>query len=98
MRHADSPCSVPTWLRPLVPVEDAAWQDACRIHDEDYSRGGSERDRMIADVRFLLNMLTRGVDEAWAMKYFQAVRVYGRTAFGTDYAIEWPDPWSNQAP
>jgi hypothetical protein len=44
-----------TWfLSKLVP--DTLWgvdiSRCCRLHDEDYTRGGTEKDRLIADTRF----------------------------------------------
>jgi hypothetical protein len=72
-----SPCSVPAWLRALVPVEDEAWQRCCKRHDGKYERGGTETERLIADVEFFLDMLREGVDPVWAERYYHAVRMFG---------------------
>lgn len=92
-----SPCSVPWFLRPLVPREDATWQLCCALHDVDYQRGtvGDYRGQFIADVKFLLRMLEYGVDPTWAEMYYQAVRTYGMNAYGTEQMIAWPAPLSH---
>lgn len=52
-----SPCSVPEWLRLVVPIETPRQQSACRRHDERYERGGDRRARLVADLVFGLDLL-----------------------------------------
>ncbi len=52
-----SPCSVPDWLRPLIPFETERQQDACRRHDERYEEGGDRRARLVTDLVFALDLL-----------------------------------------
>ncbi len=52
-----SPCSVPEFLRPLIPFETDRQQDACRRHDERYEEGGDRRARLVTDLCFALDLL-----------------------------------------
>jgi hypothetical protein len=93
-------CSVPAWLRGLVPLESPEAQRVCQEHDHTYYRGGSELDRLRGDLRFALGLLdTR--EAPVAERYYNAVRVFGgphfRTprvswAWGGDYFAYEPEP------
>jgi len=72
-----SPCSVPPFLRYIIPEETPAQQECCQTHDEDYGRGGSAQDRAIADARLLLNLLLAGMPYFMAEMYWKAVRDCG---------------------
>ena len=65
---------------------------ACCIHDDRYSRGGREADRILADMEFLSNMLTIiNSHKKWyythwlarkrTMIYYDAVVRYGAGSF-----------------
>lgn len=79
---SDNPCSVPRALRLLIPEETPAQQAVCATHDEAYAKGGTARDRALADARFLLGLLETGMDVDRAHKYHVAVRVCGKAHFG----------------
>ena len=83
---ATSPCSVPEWLRALIPLETEAQQAACRIHDAEYGRGGSEAERLAADLRLGLNLLAAGMDERLADAYVFSVRAHGASHWHGDAA------------
>lgn len=78
-----NPCSVPRALRLLIPAESRAQQAVCAIHDDAYARGGTRRDRAIADAMFLLGMLETGMGVDLAHQYHAAVRVMGKWHWGT---------------
>ncbi len=46
----------PQWLRSAL---NNLYEDACNEHDIAYGKGGSFKDRWLADVRFLWAMLKR---------------------------------------
>jgi hypothetical protein len=94
-----SPCSVPHFLRPLLPKESAALQRCCTHHDEAYHRGGTYRDWCIADAEFLLEMLREpDIDPVWADNYYQAVRGNGWQFFGRGPITFPPAPYHVEAP
>ena len=72
-----SPCSVPNWLRALIPFETEAQQAACRLHDAEYARGGTEAQRLMADLRFGVNLLIAGMDARLVDAYVFSVRAHG---------------------
>lgn len=72
-----NPCSVPSVLRLLIPEETDAQQGVCAAHDTAYAVGGSRRARAIADARFLLGLLSTGMDVDRAHRYHTAVRMFG---------------------
>ena len=74
-------CSVPKWLRLVVPLETAFQVFVCRAHDAAYYHGGSEQDRAIADVKFFLGLLHAEMDFDTAQRYFVAVRAGGGPEF-----------------
>ena len=67
-------------------------KEACCIHDDRYSRGGIEQDKINADLEFLENLLTIiGNNRKWyyptflarrrAMSYYEAVVRAGDSSF-----------------
>lgn len=54
---SESPCSVPDWLRFLLPLETPRQQAACRRHDARYARGGDRRARLVTDLCFALDLM-----------------------------------------
>ena len=66
---SDSPCSVPDWLRGLIPLETPRQQEACRRHDRRYERGGDRRQRLATDLLFALDLL--GLDP-WVLLEVEA--------------------------
>lgn len=64
---------------------------SCKIHDENYIKGGNMSDRMTADVGFLWRMIQDGNDQERLIKkkvaiysailYFLLVRVFGWMSF-----------------
>lgn len=77
-----SPCSVPRALRLVIPEETPAQQAVCQAHDDAYTKGGSKRDRAVADARLLLGLLENGMEVDLAEKYHTAVRVMGGFHWG----------------
>lgn len=77
-----SPCSVPVWLRGLLPIETPAQQDVCRQHDHEYSLGGSHALRLRRDLKFCLGLLDADMHPDMAEQYFWGVRMYG--------GLHWP--------
>ena len=75
-------CSVPTIFGVrLKPLETEDQKLACRIHDRLYKRGGTEEDRLMADLEFALDLLGWGMSAADVMDYFLAVHVFGGPEF-----------------
>lgn len=72
-----SPCSVPDWLRFLFPLETPRQQQACRIHDARYGRGGSHEQRLWADLHFALDLLSAHMDPDRVEQYYWGVRQFG---------------------
>lgn len=72
-----NPCSVPKLLRFAIPEETMEQQLVCLAHDGAYAKGGSRKDRAIADATLLLGMLEANMDIDLAHKYHVAVRVCG---------------------
>lgn len=77
MTTPDSPCSVPEWLRVIIPLETPAQQQACRWHDLEYERGGDRAARLRADLIFARLLLSAGMGPDLVEHYYQAVRDYG---------------------
>jgi hypothetical protein len=73
---------------PFAP--GASFEVACDLHDYDYWRGGTERDRLAADRR-LRRLMVRAVRRSgrcararawrWARAYYLAVRLFGYVAW-----------------
>ncbi len=79
---AVNPCSVPKALRLIIPEETPEQQEVCREHDIAYALGGTQRQRAIADCKFLLGLLQTGMDVDLAHKYHAAVRICGKFHWG----------------
>ena len=71
-----------------------SFHGACNIHDERYSKGGSKKDRRIADQKFLDDMLlsvdrrggiflARNIRKLGAYFYYFGVRAFGFINFGS---------------
>ena len=74
-------CSVPKWLRLMVPMETPGQIAVCRAHDRAYYYGGTEQDRAIADAGFYVGLLCAGMPVTNADSYFAAVRQFGGPEF-----------------
>ena len=72
-----SPCSVPEWLRFLIPLETPAQQAVCRWHDGQYDLGGSHEERLRVDLEFCRRLLEAQMAAPDAERYFWGVRQYG---------------------
>lgn len=72
-----SPCSVPDWLRVLIPFETPEQQAVCRWHDEQYERGGSHMARLLTDLHFCMRLMGAGMSPERAEQYLWGVRMYG---------------------
>ena len=49
--------------------------EACRIHDWMYRKGGTKKDKSMADIIFLINMVRLVNHESiWYLKYFRRIR------------------------
>jgi hypothetical protein len=82
------------WRACLIPntMYGLSILPACQIHDWDYHHGATIDDKEEADRRFLNNLLriieahsanhvTRALRNRRALKYYEAVRIYGGPAF-----------------
>ena len=68
-------CSVPKPLRPFI-LTSAEARAVCVCHDEAYYYGGSELDRLRADLTFALGLLDTP-DREQAERAYNAVRLGG---------------------
>lgn len=70
----------------------ASVHEACNFHDVSYSKGGSEKDRKKADLKFLKNMflaidkrggifLSKNIRKLGAYFYYFGVRLFGSAYF-----------------
>jgi hypothetical protein len=93
-------CSVPKALRIFIPHETQAQTDVCNAHDDAYDKGGTRRDRAVADGRLLLGLLETGMDVDLAERYHTCVRLFGKDHwFGGIYTDDLPPvPGAQQAP
>lgn len=70
-------CSVPAWLKPLFP-ETPAVRACCERHDGKYYKGGTKKQRLLADIALLVEWLDTGdVTVEQAEAGFNAVRAGG---------------------
>lgn len=74
-------CSVPEWLRTVLPIEKPEEIAVCRVHDHAYYLGGSEKDREVADAQFYMGLLQVGMNQYKASMYHAAVRLFGGPEF-----------------
>lgn len=51
--------------------------EACWFHDFHYTRGGTEKERKIADRNLFYNMRICGAPYFWAQLYYRRVRLWG---------------------
>ena len=79
-------CSVPYILKKRIPAlqefANKCDKTACRLHDEAYDQGGSEADRIVDDY-YLFLAAWEVIGDDWAATVFDAVRIYGRSHWGT---------------
>jgi hypothetical protein len=54
--------------------------DVAAMHDAAYEDGGTERDRLNADLKLRAYMTAKGL-RFWALVYFTFVRVFGESHF-----------------
>lgn len=73
------------------PPYSHLYKNECAAHDKAYEAGGSEQDRMDADMDFHLGMIERmkrlplhsqRIGFTWACIYYLAVRLFGWITFG----------------
>lgn len=64
----------------LLKGKRCPWDGACRQHDLDYYRGGSPRDRLLADVRLKNTIQKKGYRKV-AMVVYYSVRLAGSCFF-----------------
>lgn len=87
---SDSPCSAPAAIRHLLDMDTPAVMAACRVHDDDYTTGGDERDRLRADLRFALALLVSEMTATSCEQVYDAVRAWGASHF--HYVTPAPTP------
>lgn len=97
----ESECSVPGFLRALIPLESAQQRLACKLHDLAYEVGGTRTQRLHEDLTFGLRLLTAEMHPDLAEQYYYNVRAWGHLAWNGDDGpgarpIEPPDV--NEAP
>lgn len=92
-------CSVPAWLRRVLPILDRQCE-ACRAfclrHDEAYYNGGSEEDRARADAD-LWHDIEPIIGAAWAQEWYNALRLYGGSHWGTGRTWDGRAMWNATA-
>ena len=82
----------PTWMPEKLNKILFGWffHASCDEHDKNYTAGGSEYDRLLADIFFLADMITDVLRLPWLQKlpasilmvlYFLAVRFLGFMSF-----------------
>jgi hypothetical protein len=87
-------CGPSGWKEKIVPdtIYGLNVKDACEIHDWEYEAGETLRDKILADINLLVNLIIIIINHTkkkWlialrclrAMKYFIAVLIFGRSAF-----------------
>lgn len=94
MSH-ESPCSVPDWLRFILPIETLEQQKYCDEHDVSYKQGGTHEDRLRTDLKFALGLLAAGMNPSDVDRYFWGVRQYGGFAWNGG---DWPGASPLQPP
>lgn len=73
-------------------IDESDWCDCCLVHDVAYWKGGTEEERMVADLALRECVLARTGDEALADLMFEGVRMGGSPYFNTWY--RWGYGWS----
>lgn len=79
-------------FRWFTPPYAGLFYAACCIHDDDYDRGGSERDRKVADLRLFVNCFRKIAKSGFApakamwcalvaLCYYWSVRLLGSNYF-----------------
>jgi hypothetical protein len=77
------------WLKPPYAKK---FYVPCVMHDDDYDKGGTEKERKAADITLYFNILrlivrepTNPLEKTWmfliALFYYMSVRVFGRFYF-----------------
>lgn len=78
-------CSVPESIRHIIHTIDeqcARCRPACVIHDEAYYYGGTEDQRRAADEALYV-AIRPIIGEQWAIEWYNAVRYFGGSHWGT---------------
>lgn len=78
-------CSIPTHLARFIDMSPEM-RACCVRHDKKYYYGGTVKDRFIADVEFLLDLLKSGIDMHVAEQMYIAVRLHGSPARQKPYS------------
>ncbi|MDO4561400.1 MAG: hypothetical protein Q4C86_10675 [bacterium] len=81
-----------SWFWKNILRKDEPWRAACVAHDRAYWRGGTQAQRLQADIRLRASVAGTG-HPVWAFLMFWAVRVFGspylplpwRWGFGQPY-------------
>lgn len=73
-------------------IDESDWCDCCLVHDIAYWKGGTEEERLVADIALRECVLARTGDEALADLMFEGVRLGGSPYFNTWY--RWGYGWS----
>lgn len=77
----ERPTACSSILGPLLVALYPGAEQCCGTHDVAYERGGDERQRLIDDVRFLLDLLLADVAPVAALQAWNAVRIGGGSHF-----------------
>ncbi|RKX32908.1 MAG: hypothetical protein DRP71_11415 [Verrucomicrobia bacterium] len=73
-------------------IDESDWCDCCLVHDIAYWKGGTEEERLAADLALRECVLARTGDEALARLMYEGVRMGGSPYFNTWY--RWGYGWS----
>ena len=55
--------------------------ECCAYHDTDYAVGGTEQDRLVADLELAWCFSLYGIDERVVWVYYRSVRKFGASSF-----------------
>ena len=73
-------------------IDESDWCDCCLVHDIAYWKGGTEEERLAADLALRECVLEKTGDEVLANLMFEGVRMGGSPYFNTWY--RWGYGWS----
>ena len=73
-------------------IDESDWCDCCLVHDIAYWKGGTEEERLAADLALRECVLAKTGDEALANLMFEGIRMGGSPYFNTWY--RWGYGWS----
>lgn len=80
-------CSIPPILQGMITT-DVAMHNACVRHDELYYYGGTEGDRLKADLKWAVALIDAGVAFSQVWDWLGFVRAFGGPEFRS-FGVSW---------